>query len=133
MTDKEKAIVMAYTGVAMLVGDKLNVFYEYISGLMNRPVFTHELADKNIWEQIKKKAFPDFLALCESEEEKVCQDNCDKCENGVPIDGQYYDDGTPICECSIRPTEQSEQESKQYALGYQDGFLDAKKMFGGDT
>jgi len=65
--------------------------------------------------------------------EEICCGNCDKCEHGVPIDGQFYDDGTPICECSIRPTEQSEQESKQYALGYQDGFLDAKKMFGGDT
>lgn len=26
MTDREKAIVMAYTGVVMLTGEKLNVF-----------------------------------------------------------------------------------------------------------
>lgn len=63
------------------------------------------------------------------EEEKICQDNCDKCEHGVPIDGQFYDDGRPIHECGIRPVEKSEQEAKQYALGYQDGFLDAKRQF----
>ena len=30
MTDTERAIVMAYTGVCMLTGDKLEIFYKYI-------------------------------------------------------------------------------------------------------
>ena len=45
MTDYERAVVMAYTGYAMLTGEKLKYFYEYLSEIMKRPVYTHELAD----------------------------------------------------------------------------------------
>lgn len=31
-----------------------------------------------------------------------CNGKCDSCELGVPIDGQYYDDGTPIHECGYK-------------------------------
>lgn len=65
MTDREKAIVMAYTGVAMLAGDKLKVYYEYLNELYGRPVFTHEW----LYLDIKEKAKKDFLKLCEKEEE----------------------------------------------------------------
>ena len=34
MTDKEKAIIMAYTGIAMLVGDKFDIFHQYIEEKM---------------------------------------------------------------------------------------------------
>ena len=30
MTDREKAIVMAYTGIAMLTGEKFPIFHEYV-------------------------------------------------------------------------------------------------------
>ena len=30
MTDKEKAIVMAYTGICMLTGDKFQIFHKYV-------------------------------------------------------------------------------------------------------
>lgn len=33
MTDREKAIVMAFTGVTMLAGEKLEVFYKYAEEL----------------------------------------------------------------------------------------------------
>lgn len=33
--------------------------------------------------------------------EEICCENCDKCEYGTPIDGQFYDDGSPICECGL--------------------------------
>lgn len=64
MTDREKAIVMAYTGTCMLAGDKLKIFYEYLNELYGRPVFTHEIISLNI----KEKAKPDFLKLCRDEE-----------------------------------------------------------------
>lgn len=64
MTDQERAIVMAYTGVTMLAGDKFDIFHKYIEDLMGRPIFTHELADKEIWDQIKEKSKEDFLSLC---------------------------------------------------------------------
>lgn len=64
MTDSERAIIMAYTGVCMLKGDKLNIFYKYIEELLGYPVWTHELADRRLWDEIKEKSKSDFLALC---------------------------------------------------------------------
>lgn len=73
MTKHECAIVMAYTGACMLSGEDFNTFHEYIEKLMGRPVWTHELADKNIVDQIKEKSKTDFLELCRiaAEEDKL--------------------------------------------------------------
>lgn len=60
MNDKERAIVMAYTGVCMLTGDRLNEFYKYLAELYGRPVYTHEIAELDI----RDRAYKDFLALC---------------------------------------------------------------------
>lgn len=62
MTDRERAIVMAYTGTVMLCGDKLDIFYEYVSEKMGRSVYTHELF-RNM-DTIKELAKSDFLGLC---------------------------------------------------------------------
>ena len=62
MTIREAAIVEAYTGYVMLIGDKRKYIYEYLKEIMGEPIFTHEipkLADK-----IQEKARPDFLRLC---------------------------------------------------------------------
>lgn len=64
MTDKEKAIVMAYTGIAMLVGDKFDIFHQYIEEKMGRPIWTHELASKEVWAEIKEATREDFNRLC---------------------------------------------------------------------
>lgn len=64
MKNREKAIIMAYTGVCMLSGDEFQHFHKYVEEIMGRPVFTHELADKAICDKIKEKAKPDFLKLC---------------------------------------------------------------------
>lgn len=63
MTDKEKAIVMAYTGICMLKEDKFNIFHKYVEDLMGRPVFTHEIG--LLADEIKEKAKEDFIRLCE--------------------------------------------------------------------
>ena len=66
MTDREKAIVMAHTGIVMLTGDKINEFYKYLEEIFNRPVYTHELV---ILEQdIKEKSKKDFINLCKNTE-----------------------------------------------------------------
>lgn len=70
MTDKEKAIVSAYTGVAMLTGDKFSIFHKYIEDILQRPVFTHELANLQVWEEIKEKSKADFIKLCKEGEVK---------------------------------------------------------------
>lgn len=64
MTDRERAIIMAYTGVCMLTGDKLEIFYKYIEELLGYPIYTHELADSKLWEKIKIKSKEDFISLC---------------------------------------------------------------------
>lgn len=64
MTDHERAIVMAHTGICMLTGDKFSIFHKYIEDIMGRPVWTHELADKKVWEEIEEKSRKDFLDLC---------------------------------------------------------------------
>jgi hypothetical protein len=62
MTKRECVIVTAYTGVAMVEGDDLWLFYEYLSELFNRPVYTHEIPF--LAEEIKRRSTPDFIALC---------------------------------------------------------------------
>ena len=67
MTDTEKAIVMAATGCCMLTGDKFNIFHEYVEKLLNRPVYSHEFAIPEVWEEIKEKSYDDFVKLCNDE------------------------------------------------------------------
>lgn len=74
MTDRERAIVMAYTGVVMLVGEKLKLFYKYCEELMGRPVYTHELGG-TVAEQIRERAKSDFIKLCHEGM------NCGNCAN----------------------------------------------------
>ena len=64
MTKLECAIIMAHTGVTMLTGEDIIIFYKYIEDIMERPVWTHELANKNIVEEIKNRSREDFIKLC---------------------------------------------------------------------
>lgn len=61
MTKQEKVIVSAYTGVLMCDFADL---HEYIEKIMGRPVWTHELADHDIMQEIKVKSKEDFMNLC---------------------------------------------------------------------
>ena len=74
MTDREKAIVEAYTGVCMLVDEKRNIFYEYVNEVMGRPIYTHEFADRYIQEELKEKSKDDFVWLCKSTTVKEYKD-----------------------------------------------------------
>ncbi len=69
MTDREKAIVMAHTGICMLTGDKFRIFHKYVEDILGRPIMTHEFAP--LADEIKEKSKADFIALCaeESDEE----------------------------------------------------------------
>lgn len=71
MTDREKAIVMAYTGYTMLTGEKLKIYYDYLRELLGRPVYTHELAYMD--RVISAAAKDDFEKLCK--EESVDEDD----------------------------------------------------------
>lgn len=71
MTDREKAIVTAYTGVTMLSGEKFQIFHEYIEKILGRPVWTHELAIELVWNEIKEKSKDDFIEICKTEDKRV--------------------------------------------------------------
>jgi hypothetical protein len=63
MTRRESAIISAFTGIHM---GNFSAMHKYIEEIMERPVFTHEMTDKDTVNQIKEKARFDFMALCES-------------------------------------------------------------------
>lgn len=62
MTHEEKLIVSAYTGYLMSTYDDYHTFVEKLLG---RPILTHELASKEIHEEIREKVKPQFVALCD--------------------------------------------------------------------
>ena len=66
MTDREKAIVMARTGICMLTGEKFQIFHEYVEELLGQPVQTIEMA--MLAERIKNLADKDFIRLCEKDD-----------------------------------------------------------------
>lgn len=69
MTLRERVIVETYTGVCMVTGEEREEVYKYMAALMGRPVYTHDLASKEIQEELKEKSKPDFIALCRTVEE----------------------------------------------------------------
>lgn len=51
MTHKEAIAISAYTGYCFVPFDEVHQFIEEVLG---RPVFTHELARNDIWDDIRK-------------------------------------------------------------------------------
>lgn len=60
MNKREAAIISSYTGI--LLGE-FSDMHEYIEEIMGRPVFTHELASKEVREKIKSLSKEDFLDI----------------------------------------------------------------------
>ena len=63
LTREQAAVIGAYTGI---LAGPVSDMHDYIRRIMKRPVFTHELADDAVAEQIRAAAKPDFLAICHS-------------------------------------------------------------------
>lgn len=84
MTDREKAIVMAYTGKCMLTGDKLRIFHKYVEDIMGRPVWTHEMGIGSIADEIKEKSKGDFIALCADESRSENPNKWIPCSERLP-------------------------------------------------
>ena len=60
MTKKEAAIISAYTGI--LLGE-FSDMHEYIEQILGKRVWTHQLANEHINNEIKNKSRDDFMAL----------------------------------------------------------------------
>ena len=61
MTKEEKLIVSAYTGILMTDFDS---FHEFIEQKLCRPVWSHELANELVVNQLKEAVKEDFLKIC---------------------------------------------------------------------
>ena len=64
LTKKEAAVIEAYTGVAMLVGDDRKYLYDYLSEVVGIPVYTHEIP--HIVDVYKDEIKRDFVKICKS-------------------------------------------------------------------
>lgn len=60
LTKEQAAIIGAFTGY---LAGPFSDMHGYIEKLMGRPVFTHELASKDLSEELKRRAKPDFLRI----------------------------------------------------------------------
>lgn len=60
MTKREAAIVSAYTGI---LAGSFSEMHKYIEEIMERPVWTHELANEKIVEEIKKRSREHFIQI----------------------------------------------------------------------
>lgn len=67
MTLREKQVVSAHTGVLMC---KFSAFHEYVEEILERPVFTHEMAFDYVQNEIKEKSKAEFLKICGQEDEE---------------------------------------------------------------
>ena len=61
MTKEEKLIVSAYTGILMTDFDSL---HEFIEKKLGRPVWSHELANQLVVDELKMAVKEDFLKIC---------------------------------------------------------------------
>ena len=65
LTVQQAAIIGAYTGV--LCGN-FSDLHHYIEVVMNRPVWTHELADQEFMTKLEDASRPDFIYICNKQE-----------------------------------------------------------------
>lgn len=92
MTDREKAIVMAHTGICMLTGYKFQIFHKYVEDIMGRPIMTHEIG----WlvDTIKEKSKADFIALCADE------NSSEKPNKWIPVSERLPEKGKQVLCCN---------------------------------
>lgn len=63
MTEKEKLIVTAYTGILMC---DFGTLHKYVEEQLGRPILTNELGDKELWKELKEVVKPEFMKLCDN-------------------------------------------------------------------
>ena len=68
MNKRESAIITAYTGVSF--GGKLfSEFHHYAEQKFGHSIWTHEMANSEFWEKLKKLSEQDFIDLAKSIED----------------------------------------------------------------
>lgn len=67
MTKHECAVITAYTDISMLKGSDLKYLYDYLSGIIDRPVYSHEILA--VCMQFREQIRDDFISLCRNAKE----------------------------------------------------------------
>lgn len=62
MTREEKCVISAYTGHLMVSEDR---FLRYVSDLLERKIYKHDLIYGKVWKEIRAKVEPEYIKLCE--------------------------------------------------------------------
>lgn len=66
LTREQAAIIGSYTGIC---ASGFGPVHEYAEKILERPIFSHEFAGKEIWKELKEKSKDDFLSICYEEGE----------------------------------------------------------------
>lgn len=61
LTKEQAAIIGVYSGISC---GPFSDVHELAEKLLDRPVFTHELAYRHIWNDLREKVTPQFLEIC---------------------------------------------------------------------
>ena len=70
MTNKEMAIISAFTGVSF-GGGHFHHFHKYVEEKFNRPVWTHEMAEQPFWDKLKELSTDDFMKIAENSTDEM--------------------------------------------------------------
>lgn len=62
LTKREALVITAFTGVMMV--KSLEEFQEFAEDTLDRPVMTHEMADKSFWKKMAVEVAGEFLGIC---------------------------------------------------------------------
>ena len=64
MTDRERAIVMAYTGYVMLTNGNTEKFLDYVEEKTGKRIKLDDMRYKEVSDKISQSAMKDFIDLC---------------------------------------------------------------------
>lgn len=62
MTREERLVISAYTGHLMVSEEN---FILYVSRLLERKIYRHDLIHGKVWKEIRTKVEPEYMKLCE--------------------------------------------------------------------
>lgn len=65
LSKEQAAIIGAFTGVSC---GPFSDIHEYVEKILERPVWTHEMGQTEVWLEIKAAAREDFLSICHEPE-----------------------------------------------------------------
>lgn len=92
MTNREKAICEAYTGICFLTGEDRDEYYKYLEELFGRPVYTYEILA--LINDIKEYSRADFVKVCQG---KYTEKKTEHTEEKAEVTKIYFECNRKKC------------------------------------